>query len=259
MSRANEHKTHDGCEMMADRLEQEVVAAIAHLRPTHVSFVGHSLGAVIVRTLLSREHVKALFASDSSARATLNIGAATEASGDNRPRLHTFLSLAGPHLGVASQGSLVATGMWFMAKLNQSKTIPELELRDASDLQQRLLYRLSKDDALSRFSNVVLVASHQDKYVPWASALMLRSAHRPQSARQAAEYDMAKHLYASLSAAPSVRVFRVQVIHGSLSGAISKLSGRAAHIAHLDSGAFIRRLSLWLCALLMDREFEIEL
>ena len=232
---------------------------MAHLRPTHVSFVGHSLGAVIVRTLLARAHVKAMFSADPSKGARLNFGASRGSDMDTRPHLHTFLSLAGPHLGVASQGSLVAAGMWFMAKLNHSKTIPELELRDAAEPHETLLCRLSKDDALGRFANVIFIASHQDKYVPWASALVLCPSRRPSRRHRAVEHDMAQSLHATLAAAPGARVFRVQVVHGSLSGAISRLSGRAAHVAHLDSDAFIRRLCLWLCALLMDREFEIEL
>lgn len=49
---------------------------INSVQPTRVSFVGHSLGNIIIRSALTRPQMRFLL-----------------------PRLHTFLSLSGPHLG----------------------------------------------------------------------------------------------------------------------------------------------------------------
>lgn len=59
------------------------------LNPSRISFVGHSLGTIIVRSALARPQMRPLL-----------------------PRLHTFLSLSGPHLGTLYNSSgLVNMGM----------------------------------------------------------------------------------------------------------------------------------------------------
>lgn len=66
------------------RLVQEILHHIETLRtePARISFVGHSLGTIIIRSALSRPQLRPLL-----------------------PRLHTFLSLSGPHLGTLYNSS----------------------------------------------------------------------------------------------------------------------------------------------------------
>lgn len=66
------------------RLVSEILYHIDNvsLNPTRISFVAHSLGTIIVRSALSRPELRALL-----------------------PRLHTFLSLSGPHLGTLFNSS----------------------------------------------------------------------------------------------------------------------------------------------------------
>lgn len=66
------------------------------IRPTRISFVGHSLGNIIIRSALTRPQMKFLL-----------------------PRLHTFLSLSGPHLGTLYNSS----GLVNMGKVNSHFTI----------------------------------------------------------------------------------------------------------------------------------------
>lgn len=63
---------------MTDRLVAEILYHIesSGLNPRKVSFIGHSLGTIIIRSALTRPQLRPLL-----------------------PRLHTFLSLSGPHLG----------------------------------------------------------------------------------------------------------------------------------------------------------------
>lgn len=63
---------------MTDRLVSEILYHIesSGLNPRKVSFIGHSLGTIIIRSALTRPQLRPLL-----------------------PRLHTFLSLSGPHLG----------------------------------------------------------------------------------------------------------------------------------------------------------------
>lgn len=91
MSERN-HDTFSDFETMTDRLVAEILChiEICGLNPTKVSFVAHSLGTIIVRSALARPQMRPL----------LN-------------RLHTFLSLSGPHLGTLYNNSgLVNMGKW---------------------------------------------------------------------------------------------------------------------------------------------------
>jgi pimeloyl-ACP methyl ester carboxylesterase len=70
--------TFSDFDTMTDRLVGEILCHIekSRLNPSKVSFVGHSLGTIIIRSALTRPKLRPLL-----------------------PRLHTFLSLSGPHLG----------------------------------------------------------------------------------------------------------------------------------------------------------------
>lgn len=59
------------------RLVQEIVTHIQNSsEPARISFVGHSLGTIIIRSALTRPQIKPFLG-----------------------KMHTFLSLSGPHLG----------------------------------------------------------------------------------------------------------------------------------------------------------------
>lgn len=78
MSERNQGDTFSDFETMTDRLVAEILLHIemCALNPVRISFVAHSLGTIIVRSALTRLKMQPLLA-----------------------RLHTFLSLSGPHLG----------------------------------------------------------------------------------------------------------------------------------------------------------------
>ncbi|KAF5889248.1 protein FAM, partial [Clarias magur] len=150
MSERNQNDTFADFDSMTDRLLEEIIqhVQIYNLTISKISFVGHSLGNLIVRSVLTRPRFKGY----------LN-------------RLHTFLSLSGPHLGTLYNSSaLVNTGLWFMQKWKKSGSLLQLTCRDHSDPRQTFLYKLSKKAGLQFFRNVVLVGSLQDRYVPYHSA-----------------------------------------------------------------------------------------
>lgn len=80
---------------MTDRLVNEILSHISsfHLPhyPSRISFVGHSLGTIIIRAAIARPQMKHLL-----------------------PKMHTFLSLSGPHLGTLYNNS----GLVNMGKLH---------------------------------------------------------------------------------------------------------------------------------------------
>lgn len=61
-------------------------------------------------------------------------------------------------------------GMWFMQKWKKSGSLLQLALRDAADVRQTFLYRLSQRCHLSHFRHLLLCGSSQDRYVPLHSA-----------------------------------------------------------------------------------------
>lgn len=150
MSERNQGDTFSDFETMTDRLVAEILCHIelCGLNPTKISFVAHSLGTIIVRSALSRPQMRPL----------LN-------------RLHTFLSLSGPHLGTLYNNSgLVNMGLWFMQKWKKSGSLQQLCFRDSADLRQCFLYRLSQRSTLHHFKHILLCGSSQDRYVPAHSA-----------------------------------------------------------------------------------------
>jgi hypothetical protein len=81
---------------MTDRLVSEIFCYLEgnNLNPKRISFVGHSLGTIIIRSALTRPQMRPLL-----------------------PKLHTFLSLSGPHLGTLYNSSgLVNMGMDFFVR-----------------------------------------------------------------------------------------------------------------------------------------------
>ena len=58
--------------------------------------------------------------------------------------MHGFISLGSPHLGfLYNSSTLVDAGMWFLKNWNQSVSLKQLSMTDASDFKDTFLYKLS--------------------------------------------------------------------------------------------------------------------
>uniref|UniRef100_A0A8C2H9Z0 Family with sequence similarity 135 member A n=1 Tax=Cyprinus carpio TaxID=7962 RepID=A0A8C2H9Z0_CYPCA len=187
-----------------------------------LSFVGHSLGNLIVRSVLTRPRFKCYLS-----------------------RLHTFLSLSGPHLGTLYNSSaLVNTGLWFMQKWKKSGSLLQLTCRDHSDPRQTFLYKLSKKPGLHFFKNVVLVGSLQDRYVPYHSARIEMCKTALKDKQTGPVYaEMIENLLLPVLQNKDCNLVRYDVIH-ALPNTANSLIGRAAHIAVLDSEIFLEKFFL---------------
>lgn len=225
MSEINQLDTFVTFEEMTQKLVREITHHIEafSLFPTKISFVGHSLGNIIIRSALSHP--------------------------DMRPfldKVHTFLSLSGPHLGMLyPTSSLVSTGLWFMQKWKKSDSLLQLSLHDHPDPRQTFIYKLSQSEGLQYFKNILLVSSVQDHYVPYHSARIeaCRAASRENSELATAYREMIDNLLKPLEDRKDVNLIRYSVYHNLPSSANSFI-GRAAHIAMLDSELFIEKLLL---------------
>ncbi|XP_039537411.1 protein FAM135B [Pimephales promelas] len=224
MSERNQVDTFADFDTMTDRLMDEIIQHIQlyNLTINRISFIGHSLGNVIIRSVLTRPRFRCYLC-----------------------KLHTFLSLSGPHLGTLYNNStLVSTGLWLMQKLKKSGSLLQLTFRDHTDPRQTFLYRLSKKPGLQFFKNVVLVASPQDRYVPFHSARIeiCRTALKDRTTGPVYT-EMINNLLQPLLSAPNCRLIRQNVFH-ALPNTANTLIGRAAHIAVLDSELFLEKFLL---------------
>ena len=84
MSEMNQGDTFSSFEAMTDRLVEEILQQLRHYTtmPARISFVGHSLGCILIRSAISNSKVAHLV-----------------------PRFHTYLALSGPHLGTLYNNS----------------------------------------------------------------------------------------------------------------------------------------------------------
>ncbi|KAB1212117.1 hypothetical protein CJ030_MR5G011951 [Morella rubra] len=234
MSEANEDKTSDDFREMGLRLAQEVVSFVKKkmdkfsrtggLGDIRLSFVGHSIGNVILRTALAETIMEPFL-----------------------KYLYTYVSISGPHLGyLYSSNSLFNSGLWVLKKLKGTQCIHQLTFTDDPDLKNTFFYKLCKKKTLERFRHIILLSSPQDGYVPYHSARI--------ESCQAASWDTSKKGKAFLEMlndsmdqirAPSSerRVFMrcdVNFDTSSYGKNLNTFIGRAAHIEFLESDIFAR-------------------
>ncbi|OMP06367.1 hypothetical protein CCACVL1_01604 [Corchorus capsularis] len=235
MSEANEDKTSGDFREMGQRLAQEVIAFVkkkmdkasrsGRLRDIKISFVGHSIGNIILRTALA----------ESAMEPYLRF-------------LHTYVSLSGPHLGyLYSSNSLFNSGLWLMKKFKGAQCIHQLTFTDDPDIRNTFLYKLCK--AVCEFDETgqpLTDDMSQDGYVPHHSARIesCRSASMDYSKKGKAFLEMLNDCLDQIRASTSEnRVFMrcdVNFDTSAYGRNLNTFIGRAAHIEFLESDIFAR-------------------
>jgi alpha-beta hydrolase superfamily lysophospholipase len=109
---------------MGERLANEVKQYIQSFCPlsclARVSFVGHSLGGLIIRAALPF------------------------LEGDLKDKFYTYMSLSSPHMGyMYNSNKLFDAGMWFLKKWRKSKCLIQLSMSDSKNIEETALYKLS--------------------------------------------------------------------------------------------------------------------
>lgn len=217
MSSSNQPDTFCDFNLMTDRLLEEVIDHVRDMPspPSKVSFIGHSLGSIVVRSLVTRLEFASLI-----------------------PKLHLYLSICGPHLGTKYQNGIVSVGMWAVRKWYNSKSLLQLSLKDAPNPADSFLYHLSEAPSLKYFRHVVLLASPQDKYVPYHSA-KISTLTRDAAFQSSISLLIMQNILEPLRKA-RVNLVRVSVDH-AIPTSTNSVIGRAAHIAMLDNELFIKK------------------
>ncbi|CAN4088192.1 unnamed protein product [Withania somnifera] len=234
MSEVNEEKTAGDFREMGLRLAQEVTSFIkkkmdkasraGNLKTIKLSFVGHSIGNIILRTALTESMMEPYLRF-----------------------LHTYVSVSGPHLGyLYSSNSLFNSGLWLLKKLKGTPCIHQLTFTDDPDLRNTFLYNLCKQKTLENFRNIILLSSPQDGYVPYHSARieMCQASSGDNSKKGKIFLEMLNNCMDQIRAQSSDhRVFmRCDVnFDTTLQGRnLNTIIGRAAHIEFLESDTFAK-------------------
>ncbi|XP_054788294.1 uncharacterized protein LOC129294154 isoform X3 [Prosopis cineraria] len=234
MSEANEDKTSGDLREMGQRLAQEVISFLkrrmdkasrsGHLGDIRISFVGHSIGNLIIRTTIA----------DSIMEPYLGY-------------LHTYVSLSGPHLGyLYNSSSTFNSGLWLLKRLTDIRCIHQLTFTDDPDIQKTFLYNLCKLKTLYHFKHIILVSSPQDGYVPYHSARIesCQAAVHDTSKRGRVFLEMLNNLLDQIRANSSQhRVFMrcdVNFDTAAFGKNFDSFIGRAAHVEFLESDIYAR-------------------
>ena len=189
-----------------------------------ISFVGHSIGNIIIRAALAMPQMKEL-----------------------RQFLWTFLSVSGPHTGFQGVNSMQKLALQFLTKMRKIRSICELSMQDEKDYRETFLYKLSKKPTFAHFRYVLLLGSKQDGYVPHRSATMTKtnSVNSRECKIQGELVDtfireMSDSAVLSASGRKS-RAYRYIVDFPKLKGysLLQQAIGRAAHVELLCSPTYI--------------------
>ncbi|KAK1275798.1 hypothetical protein QJS04_geneDACA001784 [Acorus gramineus] len=234
MSETNEEKTSGDFREMGNRLAEEVTAFLKKkmdklsrsggYRDIKLSFVGHSIGNIIIRSALT-ERVMEPFLKN----------------------LYTYMSISGPHLGyLYSSNSLFNSGLWLLKKLKNAQCIHQLTLTDDPDLYNTFFYKLCKQKTLEYFKNIILLSSPQDGYVPYHSARidLCQASSYDYSMKGQVFTEMLNNCLDQIRAPSSERrtFMRCDVNFDTSSQAknLNTIIGRAAHIEFLETDLFAR-------------------
>jgi hypothetical protein len=179
-----------------------------------ISFIGHSIGGVIIRSALP--HLK-----------------------EFKDKLWMYISLGSPHLGHSySDSILIKTGMWVLKKWKGSICLEQLLQNDNPNLNETCIYKLSEFEGLNWFKNVYLLSSHQDNYSPYESSRIQLSDVTLKNDKRADCYR--RMAYNILSKITNSNLKRVDINFVIQEKNFDTFIGRTAHIQFLENSDFMK-------------------
>ena len=202
---------------VADEIRYEIEKALALGELNTISFIGHSMGGLVLRAALEYlEEFKEYF--------------------------NIFMTLATPHLGyMHSKSRLVSIGMWAISRMSKNPTLSELRLTDnTKDIKSCTIYKLSSKPGLDWFKTVLIVGSLQDNYAPIETSMIKLSENMEKHYLYDDYSKMWANLYKRLK---KTNVYRIYFSFEFLEGSIDTYIGRMAHIQFLDNADVIRMLA----------------
>ena len=220
-SRVNEDQTTKDIAEMGINLAGEVQKLVNQLtkqrRLLSLSFVGHSLGGLIIRSALP--HLENL-----------------------KDYMKAFVTMSTPHLGVATGDSkLVETGFSLLTSWAKHQSLEQMGMKDTSDPYNSFIYRLSTKPGLDWFQEVMFISSPQDTYSPFDSSRVQVSTKNSSNLKYAQAYaDMVDNILAKIACN---RLRRIDVCLKFAKSNLDTFIGRAAHIAMINDGVLLEMLA----------------
>jgi len=204
---------------MGKRLAEEVERFINDKWPRgdlkRLSFIGHSLGGVIIRAALP--HLKR-----------------------HKDKMYSYMSFSSPHLGCSNGSKLISTGIAVIKKWYNSKCLQQLSLSDAKNIKDTFLYKLSMQEGLNWFKNIGLVCSYQDTYSPFDSSRIQVSNKTMNDKQNGSHFiAMASNVLGRLQ---SSILYRIDVNFHIPKKDFDSIIGRKAHINFLEHQALLRMI-----------------
>jgi Putative serine esterase (DUF676)/Protein FAM135 len=223
-SHFNETHTEEDISQMGQRLADETSEYIKEWCLENslkkVSFIGHSLGGLIIRAALP--YLESL-----------------------APMLNLFMTFSSPHLGYMYHSStVVSAGMWFLKKLKKSLSISQLTMTDSPDPEESFLVKLSLLPGLEWFKHIAFVSSYQDSYAPFESARVEVGQDAASDTKGQLYLKMANNLLSRIS---STQIHRFDINFSMEKKNFDNVIGRAAHIHMLEDRTIIQMI-LTCCA-----------
>jgi hypothetical protein len=217
-SAANQEDTGADIIQMGKKLAAEVKSYIKEwnngLIFKKISFIGHSIGGVIIRAALPNLE-------------------------EFKDKFWFYLSLSSPHLGyVFSDSTLIKTGMWVLKRWKGSKSLEQFMQNDNKDLNETCLYKLSEYNGLNWFKYVYLLSSHQDNYSPYESSRIQFNSNSLSNDKKSENYKcMAFNILSKLT---NNTLKRVDVNFVIQEKNFDTFIGRTAHIQFLENTDFMK-------------------
>ena len=217
-SSANQEDTGLDIIQMGKKLAAEVKSYIKEwnngLIFKKISFIGHSIGGVIIRASLPNLE-------------------------EFKDKFWLYLSLSSPHLGYSfSDSTLIKTGIWVLKRWKGSKSLEQFLQNDNKDLNETCLYKLSEYNGLNWFKFVYLLSSHQDNYSPYESSRIQLNNNTLKNNKNAENYrDMAYNILSKLT---NNTLKRIDVNFVIQEKNFDTFIGRTAHIQFLENTDFMK-------------------
>ena len=179
-----------------------------------LSFIGHSLGGLIIRAALPLLE-------------------------EFSEKMHLFMTFSSPHLGIIEGCSkLIRAGMWILNNLKKGESLKQISFTDALHMEECALYKLSNEKGCEWFHHMVAISSPQDLYCPHYSA-RIETHKELQKYGNNGKYlqKMAKNILQGRE-----KIHRIDVDFNLPADNFDNWIGRAAHIEFLENHTFINTL-----------------
>eukprot|EP00347_Sterkiella_histriomuscorum_P011541 403372061 len=219
-STANEQDTDGNILDMGYKLSQEVHQYVRESCPGHnlsrLTFIGHSLGGLIIRAALPYLE-------------------------KYKDKMHGFLTLCTPHLGyMYKSGKMFNAGMWVLKKWRKSQCLTQLSMADSKYLEKTAIFELSEAVGFEWFKHIIFVSSFQDQYAPFDSARIQICQDAAKDVAKGNTYiKMANNL---LSKLPIDVLYRLDVNFNISETNLDSIIGRTAHILFLENEELMKMM-----------------